>query len=400
MLTEFVTRLLDRFRKPPTQQIFAERLMAALRAAGDTRAWIYESEKNRLVQPDAPSNVVNLHNLFREYAGAKPADRHATLKHQASAVVGHAIPARLADAKAQLRPVIRSTSERGEIHLQMATRPELAFRPLCGNLEIGIAYDSEFSVSRLTTTKLQEWGITFDEAYDIAIDNLRAESSRPWLALQNGVFLAQFGDYYDASRLLLTDLLYRQPIAGAPVVMAPNRAVLLLTGDRNPAGFDTMLQVAERAFAQPRPLPPLMLRWDGAAWQRFVPEGFATRLQQLWVSDLAGDYRDQQALMDEAHARDGLDVFVAQYSAYRRPSGELFSMSVWTEGVHSLLPDTDSVMLFRPRTQQSATVPMAELLRLCGDLMTATAHRPVRYEVKAFPDEARFRALMEKYPKP
>jgi hypothetical protein len=30
--------------------------------------------------------------------------------------------------------------------------------------------------------------------------------------------------------------------------------------------------------------------------------------------------------------------------------------------------------------------------------MTATAHRPVRYEVTAFPDEARFAALIERFP--
>ncbi|MFP3617491.1 hypothetical protein SB778_46430, partial [Paraburkholderia sp. SIMBA_050] len=74
-------------------------------------------------------------------------------------------------------------------------------------------------------------------------------------------------------RLLLTDLLHRQPISGAPVVMAPNRTVLLLTGDRNAAGLATMVELAEQARAQPRPLPSLMLRWDGAAWRNFVPQG-------------------------------------------------------------------------------------------------------------------------------
>lgn len=38
MLPDFALRFLDRFRKPVTQQQFAERLTNALRAAGDTRA--------------------------------------------------------------------------------------------------------------------------------------------------------------------------------------------------------------------------------------------------------------------------------------------------------------------------------------------------------------------------
>ncbi|MFP3758187.1 hypothetical protein SB751_30390, partial [Cupriavidus sp. SIMBA_020] len=90
---------------------------------------------------------------------------------------------------------------------------------------------------------------------------------------------------------------------------------------------------------------------------------------------------------------DGTDIFVATYTVYRRQNGELFSVSVWSDGVPTLLPETDIVVLYREATRQSAHVPMAALRDACGDLMTATAHRPVRYEVTAFPDEARFAAL-------
>ncbi|MGS0891963.1 hypothetical protein ACVBGC_05285 [Burkholderia stagnalis] len=401
MLSDLVSRFRNRFSKPPTQPEFAERLTAALRAAGDTRTWTHEPDKSRLVQSDNPSNIINLHNLFRDYADAKPAERDATLKRQANAMMRHEIPAEFAAARAKLRPVIRSATERGVVALQLAGKPgasEVAYRPLCENLEIGIAYDSEFSVARLTTARLQEWGVTFDEACDIAIDNLRLGSSEPWVALQNGVFLSQFGDYYDAARLLLTDLLHRQPIAGAPVVMAPNRAVLLLTGDRNPAGLATMVALAEQARTQPRPLPPLMLRWDGAAWRRFVPEGLEAKLHAMRVDELAGDYQDQQTLLNEQHARDGTDIFVATYTMYKRPDDTLFSVGVWSDGVHTLLPEADLITLYRESTGQSAYVPMADLLEACGDLMTATAHRPVRYEVKAFPDDARFEALLARFP--
>jgi len=401
MLSDFVARLRERFSKPPTRQDFAERLIAALRATGDTREWLHEDDKGRLVQADVPSNIINLHNLFRDYAGAKPAEREATLKRQANAMMQHEIPSDFADVRPRLRPVIRSATERGAVALQLAGQPgasEVAFRPLCENLEIGIAYDGEFSVARLTTARLAEWGVTFDDACDVAIDNLRGMSSAPWAALRDGVFLSQFGDYYDAARLLLTDLLHRQPISGAPVVMAPNRTVLLLTGDRNAAGLATMVELAEQARAQPRPLPSLMLRWDGAAWRNFVPPGLEAKLHALRVDELAGDYQDQRALLDELHKRDGTDIFVATYTVYRRQNGELFSVSVWSDGVPTLLPETDIVVLYREATRQSAHVPMAALRDACGDLMTATAHRPVRYEVTAFPDEARFAALIERFP--
>ena len=159
-----------------------------------------------------------------------------------------------------------------------------------------------------------------------------------------------------------------------------------------------MLQVAEQALTQPRSLPPLMLRWDGLAWQRFIPEALDTRLKQLRVQEQAGDYHDQQTMLNEAHARDSLDVFVAQYTVVKRTSGEMFSVCVWSDNVHSLLPKTDFVVLYRNSPKQLAYVPWEVLSIECGELMSPTENLPVRYEVKAFPEESLFQALCARFP--
>ena len=104
MLANLVSRLRDRFGKPPTPQAFAERLIATLRASGDTRTWRHEDEKGCLVQSDVPSNIINLHNLFHDYAAAKPSERDTVLKRQANAMMQHEIPTDFAAARAKLRP--------------------------------------------------------------------------------------------------------------------------------------------------------------------------------------------------------------------------------------------------------------------------------------------------------
>lgn len=397
--------IFDRFRKPSQQQ-FAALFIATLRSLGDTRPWEYAESMNGLVlpraAPGAPSNVINLHNMYQEYVAVQRKQRDDVLKRQATGMMQHYLPADFAEASPRLRPVIRSTTERGIAYLQLgadAARRDIAFRPLCESMEIGIAYDGEFNILRLTEAKLAEWSVTFDEAYDVAIDNLRRQSTKPFMRLKDGVFASQFGDYYDASRLLLTDLLYRQPISGAPVVMAPNRTVLLLTGDRNEAGLRLMLEIAGQERAKPRPLPSLMLRWDGQSWQQFEPAGLESRLRELRVQELAADYQDQLAHLNENHKRDGVDIFVAQYKVFRRPTDELHTVCAWTEGIHSLLPITDAVVLHRPSTGQSAFVPWSELMRACGHLMTPTRDLPVRYEVHGFPDENVFQSLSSRFDK-
>ncbi|SKC69770.1 DUF1444 family protein [Paraburkholderia hospita] len=397
----------DRFRKPPTQEQYAEHFIAMLRSLGDTRQWEYAEQMKCPVLPsagsNAPSNVINLQNMYPEYLGAQIDERHEVLKRQASGMMQHYVPEDFAQARGRLRPVIRSSTERGVAYLQVAVadgKRNIAFRPLCENLEIGLAYDGEFNIMRLTDAKLAEWNVTFDDAYDIAVDNLRAESAKPFLALKDGVFASQFGDHYDASRLLLTDLLHRQPISGAPVVMVPNRTVLLLTGDRNEAGLQLMLNIAMEERAKPRPLPALMLRWSGEHWERYEPPGLQAKLRELRLQELAADYRDQDALLAERHKRNGLDVFVGQHMVVQSQTGALRSACAWTEGVdRSLLPKTDVVVLFRPSTNKGAFVPLDELLQVCGHLMTQTDHLPARYEARGFPTDEIFQQLNSRFDK-
>jgi uncharacterized protein YtpQ (UPF0354 family) len=397
---------LDRFLKPrvpqpPTQLEYAESFISALRESGDTRSWRYEQERGRLVETElvagAVPGIINLPNMHREYVDAGPEGRKECMRRQVAGMTQRFVPHSFAEAKAKLMPVIRSTTERGVIKLQgfsSAPGTEMAYRALCESIEIGIAYDGEFNVMRLNDATLKQWGVTLDDALDVAVDNLRLQSSKPWLALQNGVFLSQFGDFYDASRLLLTDVLYRQPIAGAPVVMAPNRAVLLLTGDRNEAGLQTLLEVAEQALAQTRSLPPLMLRWSGTAWEKFVPEVLAEKLHRLRLRELAADYQDQQVALNDLHAREGRDVFVAQHTVVQRKGGEQRSICVWTEGVHSLLPDTDFIALYRPSTKQTAFVPRQDFRQQFMNMVKPTEYLPIRHEVEQFPDAGVFQELL------
>jgi len=397
----------DRFRnrKEPVQGEFAQLLIGALREAGDTRSWVYEEKNQRLVQSNIPANlapgIVNLVNMFADYREAKFDQRREVLKRQAQAMLPWSLPTTFEEAKDKLRPIVRSSTERGVLALQMAEQdktPQMpAFKRLCENLELGLAYDGSVSILRLNEHHLTQWRMTFDDVLDVALDNLRLESNKPWLQLTDGVYLSQFGDYYDAARMLLPDVLYRLPFSGAPVVMAPNRTALLLTGDQNSAGLQTMVELAEQARAQPRPLPALMLKWDGRQWEKFVPNGLEERLSLLRIQELAGDYGDQQKLLENVHQNRNQDIFVAQYTGVKRDTGGMFTYSVWTEGVHSLLPVTDITVLYRPSSKERAYVPTSELLRECSELMIRTGHLPTRFEVTAFPAE-KFEVLQASFP--
>ncbi len=399
----------DRFRKRATSQPesladYADRFMAALRASGDTRAWRFEPRFSQLVEasPDdgAVPSTIRLPNLFREFVSTEPEGREACMQRHVEATRPVALPGDFAEARHKLRPVICSTAERGLLALRLhgaSVGPELARRPLSNSLEIGLAYDGAFNFTQLAEASLAKWGVGFDAALDAALDNLRQDSTGPWLVMPNGVFKSAYGDHFDPSRLLLVDLLHRLPLDGAPVVMAPNRGVLLLTGERNEPGLQTLVELAEEALDEPRPLPPLMLRWSGTAWEKFVPDALAAALHKLHLRVLTADYRDQQVLLRDLLEREGRDVFVATHTVVELKDGRHRSMCVWSEGVHALLPDTDIVAIDRESTYEKAFVPHYEFRRRFAEIATPTGHVPIRYEVRHFPDPEAFAELMETY---
>ncbi len=392
----------DRFKKL-TPERFARMFMERLLSLGDTRDWRYDGALNRLVLPPVdgktPQDVVNLVNMYGDYEGTAKAGRDECLRRQSMAMMQRYIPETLAEARKDLLPVVRSGSERGQTALQLGediAKINLAVKAFVEDLEIGIAYDTEYSMARIANNTLEKWGISFEEALAIAIDNLRAKSLKPWKPLLDGVFVSDFGDYYDASRILLPDLLYRLPIAGNPVVMIPSRAVLLVTGDRNDVGMAFVAATADRVLQEPRNLSPLMLCHDNGSWNTHMPKSAEVTLSLLRVRTALGDYNSQQAMLKQQFERQGIDIFVASFQAFQQTdSGKAVCQCVWTEGVHSLLPKTDSIMLFRPSTKEKALLPWAKVAELCGHLMTPTSHLPVRYEVKAFPSLEIFAELVE-----
>ncbi|MBV8660425.1 MAG: DUF1444 family protein [Burkholderiales bacterium] len=394
--------ILDRIFAPSPAR-YAAKFMATLKAAGDNRPWRYDTAQNRLLlvgeDGETPQNVVNLSNMFAEYVATPRAQRADALSRQAKAMMAPAMPDDFTAARGNLLPVIRLNAERHNTALSFddqEAKVDIAHRPFCENLEIGLAYDTEFAIARIPVSQLEKWGVTFDDALDIAIMNLREISTKPFTACPNGVFLSAFDDSYDVSRILLTDLLHRQGIAGAPVVMIPNRGKLLLTGDQSDKGMAAIVQYVERVLDEPRSLSPLLLRYVGNRWAPYAPPLLAARLHLYWVKDQARTYEDQQKLLRQRLERQNQDIFVASYMAMQRPDGSVLSMCSWTENVHSLLPKTEFVNLVRLDTKEVVQLPWDELMAACGEMFRKTEYMPERYEVSGFPPDEMFRGWLQR----
>src|SRR5262249_8113922 len=142
------------------------------------------------------------------------------------------------------------------------------------------------------------------------------------------------------------------PVRGDYVAMVPNRDTLVVTGSDDQAGLEVMCKVAEESFQKPRPISTIALRLVGDEWESWLPDASApahAKPHELKLRTVGMEYNDQKELLDQIHEQTGQDLFVASFSAVQHKStGRITSYSVWSDGVDTLLPETDDVVLLRP----------------------------------------------------
>lgn len=239
----------------------------------------------------------------------------------------------------------------------------------------------------------------------VATDNLRDRTIDKWELIVPGAFLGKWEDFYDSSRVLLPDCLYRLPLVGDPVVLVPAREALLVTGSKDATGQAALVAFAEKVLLEkPRHISMSMLRHDGKNWQPFMPTGeTGEQLKRFQREMMAANYEQQKEELEAQYEISGNDVFVATFSRFKEKNGgkdnaNVFSLATWTEGVDTLLPYTDRVMFVRLNAAHteaidSVAVLWPEAVALTGTLMEVTDDWPPRVRVRAFPDEAMFATL-------
>ena len=163
-------------------------------------------------------------------------------------------------------------------YAQMPGIPDVQMPPkwdiVPGHLSVFIAVDEPEIVSTATSGNLREWGLNFEQAYDVGLENLRRRTDPrlqkafpPYPAIR----YYQGSDAYDASRaLLLGDLVQPWP-AGGVVFGVPTRDHLfwsVVNGQETLQALNYMLQLNAKALEEgTKPMTDQLFWFDGATFQ-------------------------------------------------------------------------------------------------------------------------------------
>ena len=403
---------LDYFFGPPTKDRFAQLVMAELRKLGKPSELKYNREQ--FLVERGSEGFINLANLYHEYCQAPRGERRTVLDRFIKGCIGTTgfeLPEEFEDVHPDLLPVVRSRFYLESVQLQSRARGGDGFRvppqqPVGDHLALSLVYDLPQAMRSIIQEDLDQWHVTFYEAMESARRNLEQMGNVAFASLQGqageGVYISATGDNYDASRLVMLDLVRKMPVRGDYIAMVPNRDTLVITGSEDAAGLEVMCKLAEESFDKPRPISTVALRLEGDNWESWLPPHDATsyaKFHELRLRTVGMEYNDQKELLDQIHQQTGEDLFVASFSALQnKQTGRISSYSVWSQGVPALLPQTDDLVLLWPdpaadKISVAAAGSWQRVMGIVGDLMQPEGTYPERYRVREFPSAKQLAAI-------
>lgn len=359
--------------------------------------WRFDPTEGTLTHPDSGQKLF-VTNSWLEYSGAARAARSALMEKYLSLMLkssGDEVPKLWGAAAKNLYACLRSRYQLMSHTIEARYRPGGGPRaPLSrawhGDIDVVLMYDCGPYLFQVTAETADPWGETPDALFDRARANLAALPKPDWHELGDGVFQIVSEVSFEESFALVSDVWKSLPIPGDPVVAIPNRGVLLATGADTPAGLLRLIAEARRSMQEkPWPLSGLLLRRVADAWQPFVPDArVAPAARSLEIVSDALTYSEQQQALEKFFEHEGVDVYVGKFDLMRKGSDgdELQSWCSWTEGVDTLLPRTDTVILGRiDDAHKPIILPWADMARICGHYLQRTEDDPPRFRVNAFP---------------
>ena len=386
----------------PDEGTFAAELRAALADAG--HELVYRPEDSTLRSDGG--TTLSLKNLYGEYRNTPPEARAAFVERTVRAMFPPPIPERWEDAKGALLPSVRDQLYLDLLDLRTPGN-DVVRKPVSTELVAALVHDGEVSMQFVTHEQLKRWGVTADEAWAAALENLAQREGPRFEKLQEGVYRSPWKDNYDTARVLIPRRLKRLRVKGDPVVFLPHRDVLIVTGSEDDEGLAAAIDAVGEALGLPRATTGRAWRLRGERWEPFLPSPESPVYDEL--VDLAEDARvmdsnDQKEALDEKYQAEGKELLVGTlFRVQSKKTGERFTYCVLTKTVDSLLPKADWVVfidLDRPNEEQLVGVaPWDDFKKLLGRaVQPVELPGPDRVRVRGFPNAKQQKSLQADLP--
>lgn len=281
------------------------------------------------------------------------------------------VPESLADAREHLLPRIRRRDFYDSIpYLVGADAPTTWSRPVAETISLDVVFDMPTQMLNLTSTDLQRWSLSEEEALSIAVENLRALQPSPFEQVKPGIYLSEHGDSYDPSRLLLTDQILAMTLEGDPIALLVDEGGLVIAGSESD---HIGMLVSLLASDDTKPVSFDLYRLHDGRWSSWLPPEdhpyHDVLAKYAWFQQSAMYELMVKAMRSAADRPDNDGVFVAARLHVETPSGDdRVVVSIGPVPTRFGLADYAGVNF--DDGNDPLFVPMDDLRRILGDRIT------------------------------
>lgn len=393
--------LLDLFTGKTSPDKFARIMIDAIRRASVDDPIEYDEQRFLL---KIGSQMMQLGNAYADYCKAPRRDRAKVIEAYLPIATEQTTVSEVFDeAKPHLLPKVREPAFYGLMKLRGELDgykfPISEHRPISPFHTVEIIYDLPQSVASVPNDRYVTWGVSFDEALNIARDNLWKISNEPFEQPVPGFHVSPWADAHDASRLFLHDLIWQLPVKGRHVAMTPCRDRLLIAGSGDEPVLALMAAMAKDLFSKDtRPMSGHAVVLDGTQWKGFLPDASSASYQDFRLLGMMSDGRDydeQKQLLESLHEKRHEDIFVASLTVTQdTTTGAYSSYTVWPDGIDTMLPKAERIaFMSNDGKTVRGMVPWDTVRREVGALMQKKDVTPARYRVQTFPTPAQIAAM-------
>ena len=392
----------DMFRSESSQDKFARISLHSLKANGWARQVEYDSEKFEFRYPnqDGELAVTYLGNPYREWLTATDTEKDRVIQNFVCFIFEADSDLPIDDdALTHLLPILRSRAD----SLTDLGQPGDTFnyahttRHFCDNMLLMLAIDLEHGIAHLTDSKMNELGVSFEECLGVATTNLLDRGNHKFRELEMGVFASNCEDMYDASRILLHDIILRLPINGNPVAILLSRSCLLITGSEYKHGLARIAEIAlENLPDEDRAIAAAPIELFDGKWRSFsVTIDHPPQLQRLLNYQQLWNYSSTKELLQELV---GQDIYVASFCTIE-DGGQSDSFATWAFSIPTLIPKVNAIVIEINDSGSRITKKFDDVNAVCGpfDLFEETEFPP-RYRLPDIISIDQLAALQNQYP--
>jgi len=392
----------------PNKQDFTEAVVTVLSASGIHTILKFDKINFALeIRTGSSEHTLFLGRTYERYCRAPVEERQAILVNFCSAATTVEIPKTLAEAAPRLFPFLQTVDFFEQANA--STTDDGKRLPYCRLLEnIGqdVVYDSPFKMSHISRNHLVTWGSNFDEIYRIALENLRS-ATYPSFEQGGSVFLANWGDPYGASRLVLPEVFEGLQVKGNPVALVIDSGTVAVTGSEDVQGILTLTSLVEKYKAEGslEIIMPVITLVNGK-WDRFSPSSDSQiALDCVHYIDLhaqLSSFKIQAQQLEKTCADMGLarqTFFVSEEMG----TGRLSSHCFWPEGGKSLLPRSENIIFMRKTNgpkqfEDIGAASWTVVNEILGDLLEPFPSHPNWVITRRFPSSPELEVIMQRDP--